>query len=225
MRLARCGLAPSGLWLTTFVHPAWTLLTIGAFLATMVSGAATYYLSKTLAQNQQLLDGWQDAFVRTTARKNADSVEELNIYRIRASDVIDELRRRARGNRRMHNSLQVVIIVGSIAVTSLTSIGLNESAVRWATVGVAAAVSMAAGISGFFKYRERSQNQQRTADAIEKELHHLQLGVGVYGGKRPDALKLFAVTVEALRDEQRRAELQLDQTSVSETNRGASPQT
>jgi hypothetical protein len=207
------------IWLAAATSLAWAWFAVLALPSSVGAGIATYHLSKSLAFEQQLLDGWRDALIRTEASTSSETLEELNVYRIRSLDVVDELRRKAHSNRRMHNILQILIIVGSITITSLTSIGADEPILRWAAVVVAASVSIAAGVSGFFKYRERGQNQQRTADAIEKELHHLQLGVGAYAGKRADALKRFAVTVEALREDQRKAELQLDQTSVPDARR------
>lgn len=179
-------------------------------------GYSAFQVSHQLTANRNFLNEWQEALIRVNARVNPEPLFELNIYRVRVQDIIDDLRRRANRARRVHNSLQVVIIVGSIAVTSLSSIGLSLTPVRWANIGVAATVSVAAGLSGFFKFRERSFNQQRTADAIEKELNQLELGVGRYSIKRIDALKLFATVVEELREEQRKVELQLDQTTESQ---------
>lgn len=210
----------AGIWLAIAVHSAWLLLAIVALIGTGVAGPAAYRLSAKLAERRQDLDGWRESLTRVEASKVADTQRELDVYRVQASDVVDDLRHKANHNRRMHNRLQILIIVGSIAITSLTSIGTDEPVLRWTSVLVAASVSIAAGVSSFFKYRERSQNQQRTADAIEKELHHLRLGVGAYSGKRADALKLFATTVERLREDQRKAELQLDQTSVPDSSRG-----
>lgn len=208
---------------TTVDQPGWLWLS-GCSLAVFVGACvATFLLSGQLAKERQMLSGWQDSLDRRNAEASEDVVFELNLYRERSTEVVDELRLKARRNRGRHNVLQVTVIVGSIAVTSLTSIGLSQSEVRWVTVGLSAAVSMAAGIAGFFKYRERGQSEQRTADAIEKELHHLQLGVGQYGGDRTKALRLFAEKVESLREEQRKAELQLDQTSAPHDRAGQAP--
>jgi hypothetical protein len=74
-------------------------------------------------------------------------------------------------------------------------------------------VSISAGFTGYFKYRERSFNQQQTADAIAREAKAVELGIGDYAVPEEEALKMFAQKVEDLKEEQRKKELQLEQTS------------
>ena len=197
----------------------WALIPAAIF--TIVFGYTWFSLTNSNASNRRSYDEWKAALHRTRARSRHDTTMELNVYRARATDVIDELRGKATRNRRLHNILQVTVIVGSIVVTSLASIGANVEAARWANICVAALVSISAGLSGLFKFRDRSYNEQRTADSIEKEGNHLDLGIGPYAIERPEALKVFAAKVESLREEQRKAELQLDQNPDSE-NRSSS---
>jgi hypothetical protein len=73
-------------------------------------------------------------------------------------------------------------------------------------------VTISAGFTGYFKYRERSFNLQQTADNIEQEYTAVSLTIGPYKGKLPqEALVLFAERVEALKVEQRKREQQLEQ--------------
>ncbi len=106
----------------------------------------------------------------------------------------------------------MIIIVGSIGASAITTASVSFMATRWISVGVTAAVGLAAGFTGYFKYHERSFNLQQTADAIEREYAAVDLRVGKYSNKNDkDAYSLFADTVEGLRDEQNKRQRQLDQ--------------
>jgi Protein of unknown function (DUF4231) len=133
-------------------------------------------------------------------------------YREDVSDVIQQYRDEANRYRRVHNRLQSVVIVGSIVTSALTTASVSFVEVRWAAVGVSAFVGLAAGFTGYFKYRERSFNLQQTADAIEREYEAVELRVGRYRAKNEaDAYAIFAATVEDLRDDQNKRQQQLDQ--------------
>jgi hypothetical protein len=136
------------------------------------------------------------------------------MYKQETEEIIDQYRKAAKGNRRIHNFLQSIILVGSIVVTSLTSVALNASPFGAAAAVISVFVSIAAAVTGYFKFRERSFGQQQTADAIEKELHSADLMIWDYANKNEDdVLTLFAERVEALKEEQRKRELQLEQSS------------
>ncbi|HEY8371192.1 MAG TPA: DUF4231 domain-containing protein [Pseudonocardiaceae bacterium] len=138
----------------------------------------------------------------------------LRLYLVASRRDIESYRRSAARNRRVHNIFQGIIIVGSITVTSLTSTGLENPFARWSSVVLSALVSISAGFTGYFKFRERAFCQQQTADAIEKEFNAFDLRVGDYGRKREEEiLKIYATRVEALKEEQRKRELQLEHVS------------
>ncbi|GAA3148340.1 hypothetical protein GCM10020001_084650 [Nonomuraea salmonea] len=72
----------------------------------------------------------------------------------------------------------------------------------------------------FFKFRERSFGQQQTADAIKKHYKAAELRIGEYEGEDEEtALTLFARNVEILKDEQRKRELQLEESTESHETR------
>ena len=103
---------------------------------------------------------------------------------------------------RIANWLQIIIIVGSVLVTSATSaagFGLIGDIVRWVAPTISIVVAASAGLTGYFKFKERSFNLQRTADAIEQEYKTVILRRGYYKGKPSDeALELFTDRVESL---------------------------
>ncbi|RZU19768.1 uncharacterized protein DUF4231 [Kribbella rubisoli] len=128
-----------------------------------------------------------------------------------ASD-LGALRKGAAFYRRINNYLQAVIIVGSLAATSITSLALAEQTLRWASVGTTFAVGLAAGFTGYFKFRERSFYLQQTADAIEHERNCFDLAIGRYKGRSDqEALVELVEEVERLRTEQRKREQNIDQ--------------
>jgi hypothetical protein len=103
---------------------------------------------------------------------------------------------------------------------AFTSAGLENPLFRWSGVLLAASVSIAAGFTGYFKFRERGFNQQQTADAMEKEYNAVDLRVGDYtNNDEQQALKTYAEKVETMKEEQRKRELQLEQSSTQHDNR------
>jgi hypothetical protein len=139
------------------------------------------------------------------------------LYKEETREVIDQYRAAARRNRRVHNVFQACILIGSIVVTSLTSAALGDSPYGWVAAVISALVSMSAAFTGYFKFRDRGFNQQQTADAIEKEFNSAELLIWDYRSLSADeALTLLAQRVEALKEEQRKRELQLEQSSREE---------
>ena len=152
--------------------------------------------------------------VELAARSEANATAALRVYRVNSSESIGEYRRAAGRNRRVHNTFQAIILAGSVIVTSLTSAGLESPWMRWSAAVIAALVSISAAFTGYFKFRERSFNQQQTADAIEKEYKAVELRIERYDLNDEDhVLKVYASKVDELKEEQRKRELQLEQSS------------
>jgi hypothetical protein len=93
---------------------------------------------------------------------------------------------------------------------------------------LSALVGISAGVTRYFKFRERGYNQQSTADDIEKHYNASQFMLDEYAGRDPDhplsedeRLRKFARFVERLKEEQRKRELQLKQSiSIREERSG-----
>lgn len=137
---------------------------------------------------------------------------EQKRYRDELPEVISQYRDEANKYRKVHNRLQSVIIIGSVLTSAVTTASVSFAEVRWVAVGISAVVGLAAGFTGYFKYRERSFNLQQTADAIEREVESVELRVGKYANMdERKAYMNFASTVESLRDEQNKRQQQLDQ--------------
>ncbi|MET9917429.1 DUF4231 domain-containing protein [Streptomyces sp. NPDC006435] len=151
-----------------------------------------------------------------------DSPSGLRIYREASLDLIAQYRKSANNNRRVHNFFQLIIITGSIATSTLAA--MNEGAnlfLRIATSVLSALVGISAGVTGYFKFRERGYNMQSTADEIEKHYNASQFMLDEYAstGESPlteaERLRKYAGFVERLKEEQRKRELQLEQSSSS----------
>lgn len=122
----------------------------------------------------------------------------------------------------MHNSFQLVIITGSIVVSTLTA--MNEgsnAALSIVTSCLSALVGVSAGVTGYFKFRERGTTSQSTADDIEKNYNASGFQLGDYAELDEDRrLIRYAGTVEKIKEEQRKREIQLEQ-SASRDERSA----
>ncbi|WP_327259788.1 MULTISPECIES: DUF4231 domain-containing protein [unclassified Streptomyces] len=149
-------------------------------------------------------------------RAHPPLTERRSMYREDTAEVIAQYGRESRHYRRVHNSLQSLIMIGSTAVTTIAA--LSQQDWNWQTLSVVVlgfSITLASAFTGYYKYRERSYFLRQTADAIEEELNAVMLGIGDYSQfteeQEGEALAKFTQRVEALRNEQRRREQQLDQ--------------
>jgi hypothetical protein len=126
--------------------------------------------------------------------------------------VISDLRAESKFYRRIHNGFQSIIIIGSLATSTITGISLQGGQFRVAAVVTSFLVGLSAGFTGYFKFRERGFYLQQTADAIEQEYKAVELGIGRYRDLSDnDALAAFVAEVERLRTEQQARAQNLDQ--------------
>lgn len=190
-----------------------------------VQGPARYALS--VPELQERLLNNQESLRRLNAQVQAPLRERRGLYREDITEAVAQYQREGRKYRRVHNALQSLVMVGSTGMTTLAALEAKEW--NWQTISVISlgfSVTLASAFTGYYKYRERSYFLRQTADAIEEEVNSLSLGVGEYRGFGPEqedqALALFTQRVEALRNEQRRREQQLDQ-PADQTAPGASP--
>lgn len=157
----------------------------------------------------QLREGERDARSRIPAGRE---VRLLWTYHLDVMNTIEEYRDGARKYRRIHNRFQTVIIIGSLGTTAISTAAVRYGNVDWVAVGVSFAVGISAGMTGYFKFRERSMNLQQAADDLEQEHKAVELGIRAYR-KLPDDERLveFAERAEQIKDQQRKREQQLEQ--------------
>lgn len=195
-----------------------TAVVISAVMATRVLSKSRPVLVELNFSTRELLH--RKHFL--AAKVGIDSVESLRIYRAMALDLVEQFRQSAKQNRRVHNALQGMIIVGSIVGSTLTASAGEIPSVRWYAVVLTALVGVSAGLTGYFKFRERGYNSQSTADEIEKHYNAVQFRIDEYrsmedvqdqDGEEAEMARLrkFAEFVEKIKEEQRKRELQLEQ--------------
>jgi hypothetical protein len=210
--LVLAGIAAAAAWVLR-LWAGWAVL-LGVCIVGAVCLAATLWWAKR--------DDLREARVELTklhvekrlllSRGVTDVVGARRRYREEISGFIDEYRREAKRNRRTHNYLQSIIIIGAIVTTSVTSAIGQAPGFKWAAVALSISVGIAAGFTGYFKFRERSMNLRQTADAIEHEFNAAELGIRRYRSQEADELLAeLADQVEWLREEQRKREQQLEQ--------------
>ncbi|MEV0887704.1 SLATT domain-containing protein [Streptomyces microflavus] len=138
-----------------------------------------------------------------------------HIYRETVPVAVEQYRSSGLRYRRVHNVFQSIIIIGSLATSTAASLAETPAPYKWITVGTSFSVGIAAGFTGYFKFRERSFYLQQTADSIEEEYDAVNLKVGRYKGSIDDeaALLEFTERVETLKNDQRKRQQQLDQTT------------
>lgn len=135
-------------------------------------------------------------------------------YRDGIPDVIERQRMRAHTLRRTHNTLQAVVVAGSILAATLIASAAVTGWARWVAVFFTLATALSAGAGGYFRFRERGLNLQYTANQIEREFRAAELRISEYQGKTDEAVLIaLAMRVEEIRNEQRGREQQLDQPS------------
>lgn len=204
---------------------------IFSVIGTLSALASTALAARILLKHKPSIDKLRyDLYELHTKRLHLAAVEEvdprtaLRIYRLQALDDIRDLESRAARNKRSANWFQWIIIIGSVVATSLTGAAATDTSsqdwFRWVAAGISAVVSISAGATGFFKFRERSFGQQQTADTIKRHYKAVELRVGEYeGDDELEILRRFAGNIEAVKDEQRKRELQLEESSEAKGTR------
>ncbi|MGV9317921.1 DUF4231 domain-containing protein [Streptomyces sp. NPDC003660] len=174
-----------------------------------------YNNHKNLAQKTSAFRDALQERQTAAAQLPLDTTSGLRVYREASLDSIASYRAQAGRNRRVHNSFQLVIITGSIVVSTLTA--MNEGSNRVLSVvtsSLSALVGISAGVTGYFKFRERGTTSQSTADDIEKHYNASGFQLGDYEGlEESSRLILYAGTIERIKEEQRKREIQLEQSS------------
>jgi hypothetical protein len=159
----------------------------------------------------------QESLWKQKLKSRPDLPDRRSLYREEVTTAIEKYQADSRKYRRIHNSLQSLIMIGSASTTTIAALDTGKE-LTWQSVTltvISFAITVAAMFTGYYKFRERSYFLQQTADAIEQEANAVTLGIGPYSEYGPDredeALKLFTHRVEDHRNEQRRRQQQLDQ--------------
>lgn len=216
-----------GLWESKPNFTRWAGLVIVLGLWIALTWTIWKNRKKIVSRAGSLRNALQDRQT-AAARLPLDSPSGLRIYREASLDLIAQYRKGASRNRRVHNVFQLLIISGSIATSTLTAMNEGSNKVLAIfTSALSAAVGISAGVTGYFKFRERGYNLQSTADEIEKHYNASQFMLDDYASQNgvplaeADRLRLFARYVERLKEEQRKRELQLEQSSSAREERAS----
>ena len=157
----------------------------------------------------------QERDARKLIVANADVATKVRrvAYKEDAYADIDQLRLESKGYRRLNNTLQGAVIIGSLAATGASGIAANLPVMRWVVLGVTFMVGISSGFMGYFKYKERSFYLQQTADAIEQEWEAVEVGVGRYKRIESEEERLaeFVEEVHRLKSEQKKRQQNLEQ--------------
>jgi MFS family permease len=147
----------------------------------------------------------------------ADNELPTKIRRITYKDdayaEINRMRAESGRYRTVNNTLQGILIIGSLAATGASGLTVEMPYLRWVTLGLTFMVGIASGFMGYFKYKERSFYLQQTADAIEGEWEAVEILVGRYKrcADEAEALAEFVEEVHRLKSEQKKRQQNLEQ--------------
>jgi hypothetical protein len=139
-------------------------------------------------------------------------------YREESSRTLKLYQEDYRRYRAKHDRLQVTIIFCSALSTGFAGTALFSEAtnfsfpLKFLAAILSLTVTIASGRIAYFKYKDRSHDFQKTADAIEGERRAFKLGLGPYRGIPLDeALSLFAEKTHATIEEHKKRQQLLDQ--------------
>jgi hypothetical protein len=188
--------------------------------ALMVAGAISFYYDEispegvSVSELQLDLTLLQERKRIRAAELQLSSRYRRSGYKEEISYTLDSFRHESARYRRIHNYLQSIVIIGSLATTAFAGVAVDTGVFRWAAATSSFAVGVSAGFTGYYKFRERSFYLQQTADSIEQEWTAFELSIGRYS-KLDDAKALgeFVEEIERLKAEQRKREQNLDQPS------------
>ncbi len=132
-----------------------------------------------------------------------DSPAALRIYREGSLDSISHFRTRATRNRRLNNVIQGTIIVASALASTSMGMSGEFSYLRWVGTGLGAIVTVCAGLSAYFKFRERGHGLQTTADEIDRHYTAAQFRLDDFSNDATEEQRLerFARYTEKLKEE------------------------
>ncbi|MCL7496036.1 DUF4231 domain-containing protein [Streptomyces sp. MCA2] len=199
------------------------------FFASLGAAVFTAFRLRRLHSKEAIEDGLatnRDALRFLAAVAHPSLSERRSLYRADTAGLIEQYQKDSRKYRRVHNSLQSLVMVGSAFSTLVAGLETGKE-LTWQSVTlvvISVSITLASTFTGYYKYRERSYFLQQTADSIEEEANGYALGVGPYGdfgaGQEGQALALFTKRVEDLRNEQRRRQQQLDQPAEQTVQNG-----
>ncbi|WP_406209319.1 SLATT domain-containing protein [Streptomyces decoyicus] len=189
------------------------ILSAGTFLAVRsLEKKAKGSYGKTARELQIELEAAEELRLLDAARLELPVPDRQYSYKDSIPAELDGLRRDGRKYRRKHNVSQSVIIVGSLAGTAVSALADTPAPLKYWAMGITFAVGVAAGFTGYYKWRERAFYLQQTADDIERHATAFDLGIYPYDeGEEHLRLAKLAKEIELLRVEQRKREQQLDQ--------------
>ncbi|SRR6266487_3499891 len=156
---------------------------------------------------------------REEKRKNRLSPQE-KYYEDDIPQIIKEYREQSNFYRNLHNFFQWIIIIGSVIVTSTTGATIVTDTIaksqlfKWIAAFFSILVSISAGATGYYKFKEKGNNLQEAADDIEREYKSLNLNIGDYKGKsNEEVLIIFAEKTDSRIMEQKKKQQLLEQPS------------
>jgi hypothetical protein len=148
-----------------------------------------------------------------------------DFYEMDSLQLLNEYIADAKKYRSKHDRMQITVIVCSALATSTTGstifIGASNLSITLKILATAFSlmVSIASGSMAYRKYKERSNDTQKTADTIEDDRNAFLLGIGDYQGKSlEDALSIFAERTHKTVSEYKKKQQLLDQPPEAKIN-------
>ncbi|ONK12870.1 hypothetical protein STBA_36250 [Streptomyces sp. MP131-18] len=177
-----------------------------------VEGKASGHYEKTARELKIELEAAEELRLLDAARLGLPVTDRQYSYKDSIPVELEGLRKDGRKYRRKHNIAQSVIIVGSLSGTAVAALADTPTPIKYWAMGITFSVGVAAGFTGYYKWRERAFYLQQTADDIEHHITAFELGISPYDDSDESTrLAKLAKEVEFLRVEQRKREQQLDQ--------------
>jgi hypothetical protein len=210
-------IATAFLWSSVDLEPYWQaggLVIVAAAALAIIFGVRLYGESdlwnpRELALNVE--QAHQAYALYASGARVALSIRQYS-YRGAIQRSVESIRRRGARYRTVHNIFQSLIIIGSLATTTVASLSPDTGPLKWTAVGLSFTVGLAAGFTGYFKYRERAFYLRQTADDLEEQLNAYELGLSPFDtGAEDERIARLTARTEAIRVAQQRREQQLDQ--------------
>ncbi|MGI9058318.1 MAG: DUF4231 domain-containing protein [Ktedonobacteraceae bacterium] len=189
---------------------------IGWFISTYENNEGIHAYQVALREVKQTLSKWQRQLMRWDEQALKHLTAEQYMHQL--PGLIDSYRKRADRYRNWFVTTQLITIFLSAAITSLSGGWLDRYfQIPWIIPVIGALISILTSLTLFFKFREKGTNLQQTADAMDWEHMACTLGIGHYKGMTKEVAQVeLAEKAEALRQEQQKKQLQLEQSSHSE---------
>jgi hypothetical protein len=167
----------------------------GLLLMSLLALVGVHFAGRGLPTLQRIeaqLASAQESLWKQKVRNNPGLDDRRHLYREEVTTAIEQYQADSRKYRRIHNSLQTLIMIGSASTTTIAALDTGKE-LTWQSVTltvISFAITVAAMFTGYYKFRERAWAMRPSARCASASLRQLEFAgqrAGMTGCRRTHA--------------------------------------